>query len=642
MIMKKIFTFIAAMLVAFAASATVINITPTSPEASDNLRKALNTAQDGDEIVMAAGTYVESNGNYIAFTGKHVTVKAADGAVVLIQPQVPITISEGGCAHFVGVRFDVSRLNELATWYEHLMYADDATNNSIILDGCELYNFNINKSMLYCNSSNVLASVSINNCYFHDIMKSILFNENTTGAINISITNSTFANIATNTGSYYAGVIDSRATSGSFLVDHCTFYNVQVMNTDYAAIGNNKATVTGSRVDNSIFVLPTSQDGVRAVRGVSAANNCLTFNYIKDGGGIYSSVSQTACKKNIDPLFADTANGDFTLGATSPALGAGTDGSNLGDPFWWPREIYFYNDLGWTAPHVNFYVGSYWDDTYGSGNYTTSPQVGKPNVAMTQVGTSNVWKANYSGLYHYVSFTSESQTNMGNFWNIAGAIYRGDFDANAKQNMFIPSTTSNETKNGVNYYNEGIWVPYMGNSYSVTYEDLNYKTLCLPFGGTLTGANAYTVTGVDEGAGTVTLSEPTTTLTAGVAYIIKPTALTVSVAFAGEPVTVGTLDYLRGNLNAADWKVDNSWWAYILLDNEFCLISSAATANVPQFKAILKANNTSLAPTLRIIETATNIQNIEGNEAAVKFVKNGQLYIQKDGVTYTAAGIAVK
>ncbi|MBQ3914472.1 MAG: hypothetical protein II692_03715, partial [Paludibacteraceae bacterium] len=85
--MKKIFTFIAAMLVAFAASAAVINITPTSPEASDNLRKALNTAQDGDEIVMAAGTYLETNSDYIAFIGKHVTVKAADGAEVILQPQ---------------------------------------------------------------------------------------------------------------------------------------------------------------------------------------------------------------------------------------------------------------------------------------------------------------------------------------------------------------------------------------------------------------------------------------------------------------------------------------------------------------------------------------------------------------------------
>ena len=220
MIMKKIFTFIAAMLVAFAASATVINITPTSPETSDNLRKALNTAQDGDEIVMAAGTYVESNGNYIAFAGKHVTVKAADGAEVLIQPQVPITVSAGGCAHFIGVKFDVSRLTELSE-YEHLMYAADANaSNSIILDSCDVYGFTLNSSIIHRAAENQgLGSITVSNCYIHNIMKSFIFIEGA-AEMNISVTNSTFANIATTTGSYYAGVIDSRATSGSFLVDH--------------------------------------------------------------------------------------------------------------------------------------------------------------------------------------------------------------------------------------------------------------------------------------------------------------------------------------------------------------------------------------------------------------------------------------
>ena len=329
--MKKLFTFFAAMLVAVAVNAAVINITSETPDA---LRTALNTAETGDEIVMAAGTYVESNGNYIAFTEKNVTVRAAEEALVIIQPQVPITLTNG-FATFENIKFDASRLNELASWYEHLIYAADASEgNGLSFVNCEFYNFLINKSMIYCSSSNHLSAVNIQNCYFHDIMKSILFVENTSADISVHIANSTIANITTATG-YSAGVIDIRNANAEFNVDHCTFYDAMAMNTDYSAVS--KISITGSVVSNCIFMLSTAQDGVRAMRGVTA-NNCLTYNYLKDSGtGIHSSVTKNNCFQ-ADPLFADAANGNFTLAETSPAHEAGVAGTHLGDPRWWPAS----------------------------------------------------------------------------------------------------------------------------------------------------------------------------------------------------------------------------------------------------------------------------------------------------------------
>lgn len=340
--MRKLFLLIPAFLLSVAVNAAVININTGT---ADALRKALNSAMDGDIIEMAAGTYVESNENFISFTGKHLTVRAAGSAEVIIQPQVPITVSAGGCAHFQNVKIDASHLNDIQSWYEHIIYATDATaNNRIVLEGCEIYNFTLNKSLIYCSSSNTLDALTINNCYFHNINKSCVFIENTSNSIAISITNSTFANITTDAGSYSAGVIDTRATSGSFLVDHCTFYNVEAMNTDYAAIGKIKL-ASGATVSNCIFALSASGAATnRTIRDKVTATNCLVYNYTTDSNyGMQSDVTKTGCFI-ANPLFTDAANGDFSLAGNwvtmslSPARSAATDGSDLGDPRWYSAE----------------------------------------------------------------------------------------------------------------------------------------------------------------------------------------------------------------------------------------------------------------------------------------------------------------
>ncbi|MBQ7672755.1 MAG: hypothetical protein IJS49_06735, partial [Paludibacteraceae bacterium] len=39
---------------------------------------------------------------------------------------------------------------------------------------------------------------------------------------------------------------------------------------------------------------------------------------------------------------------------------------------------------------------------------------------------------------------------------------------------------------------------------------------------------------------------------------------------------------------------------------------------------------------------ATGIENVEGQEKAVKFIENGQIYIRKDGVVYDAMGRVIR
>ena len=338
--MRKLFSYFAAMLVAVAANAAVINIDTSTPNA---LQAALNSAATGDEIVMAAGTYQEE-GNYLAFTGKELTVRAAEGAEVVIKTVCPVRLKEGAKAEFINIKFDCSTIG---SYEQVIVAADDTDNKRVILTGCEFYGWEKNKAMIQATSSRRLAAVTINNCYFHNCMKSVVFMENTNPS-DLIIRNSTFANITTDASAFYAGVIDSRATSGLFVVDRCTFYNVLAMNTDYAAVG--KVSNSASTVTNSIFMLPASQDNVRAIRDVAEAVNCITYNYLKDSGkGIHSDVTKTNCIQQ-DPLFVNAAEGNFTLGEGSPALTL-ADGEPVGDPRWVPS----------VAPEVKYYLKNNWD-----------------------------------------------------------------------------------------------------------------------------------------------------------------------------------------------------------------------------------------------------------------------------------------
>lgn len=329
-----------------------------SGESSDvNLiRTTISSASSGAIIEIGEGTYATGNTNYIDFNGKEIKVVAAAGSIVTIKPQVPIQIKGGGKAEFVDIALDASRLQEYQTYYEHLIYAaDNNSSNRLVLEHCEIMNFTMNKSAIYCSKTNKFASVVFNNCYFHDIKKSCFFAEGQvyeaadpgagkeekpaiTSVGSFTMTNSTVANITTVTSDYYAGIFDARGPEAVVSVDHCTFYNCLPMNTDHGVITVNQSTQTSNSVSNCIFVMPTdtAQRGIRFNDGVKGQiSYCITNHYTASTNGIKNgSATKTNCSV-ADPLFADAANGDFTLGATSPARIASATSGPIGDPRWY-------------------------------------------------------------------------------------------------------------------------------------------------------------------------------------------------------------------------------------------------------------------------------------------------------------------
>lgn len=307
------------------------HISPLSPYDSDNLRLTMAEALSGDTIFLADGIYNESNMNYLAFT-KNLLLMAEAGASPVIRPQTPFTISNGANAQMIDIKIDASNLNAANT-YDHLIYSkDDNEANGLYMVRCELYNFTNNNSAIYCSSANTLSACFFLDCYIHDMTKTVMFFENES-LQQLTISGSTFANITTNNEGYYAAVIDARGANTSVYVDHCTFYNCQVMNSDYGAIKASNA--SDVIVTNSIFAMPESYDTGRSVYANSGTVGfCIMYNYTKDSGlGIHSGPDISNCS-SADPMFVDAANGDFTLGAGSPAYSASNEGSAIGDPRW--------------------------------------------------------------------------------------------------------------------------------------------------------------------------------------------------------------------------------------------------------------------------------------------------------------------
>lgn len=177
----------------------------------------------------------------------------------------------------------------------------------------------------------------------------------------------------------------------------------------------------------------------------------------------------------------------------------------------------------------------------------------------------------------------------------------------------------------------------------------NYQSLCTPFDATIEGATAYEFAGVS--ASGVSINQ-VTNLIAGHSYIIKPTAVgDININYVADgDVTLNAVQPngtgLYGHLGdpwTYDYEAQTTWRNnYVLLDDDKFHEIQGGTVTFNHTRAYLHVEGGEPAPALRIIETATNIENIEGNETAVKFIENGKLFIKKNGVVYDATGREVR
>ena len=339
--MKKFLSLCAAVLVACVASATVWQITPTSPREKDNIRYCLrDNAQAGDTIMLMTDDAAYGESDAIAIN-KSIVIMPAEGKHPVVNQTYYTKLSAGAIAKIIGLKFDGQGSCE----YAFRSYDNSAS--AVTFEGCEFTGFT--KYVITTSEGNHTDSCIVNNCYFHDNGRAAVYfppcnlEDATINTVDyVRVTNSTITNI---TGLNTA-IIDVRNHNQDYTenirleVDHCTFYN-WVGGTN-GAIMSYKSPL--SSVTNCIFAEPEETAYYAAYCYGGDVKNCLTHNV----AGHRDWDTHPTMADNIvgDPLFVNAANGDLTLGEGSPALTAATDGGAIGDPRWVPAAaepmtIYF-------------------------------------------------------------------------------------------------------------------------------------------------------------------------------------------------------------------------------------------------------------------------------------------------------------
>ena len=319
-----------------ATHVSTVNITADD---ANSLKAAVDAALPGDEIILAAGTYEESESISL---DKEITIKAAEGAHPVVKPVGNFALSNAADITIENIKFDGSDQSGVSNF----IYADDATNNSLAVEGCEFYNFG--NAVISATSSKLIGTCTVNNCQFYNNTHSCVGLKNSAAA-NLTVTNSTFNNIDASGLSDGIGIVESKTATGTMLVDHCTFYDCNVKNTD---VGITKVASPNATVSNCIFAMPTSTSDLRTVYipdkldAGTTVTNCVMHHFTKDSNiGVPSRTGSVITNCNAaDPLFINTATGfavkgNWSTGEISPAREAATDGTCLGDPRWYTDEV---------------------------------------------------------------------------------------------------------------------------------------------------------------------------------------------------------------------------------------------------------------------------------------------------------------
>ena len=259
--MKNLITCLTVTLLSSAVLADTIHV----PKQYPTIQVAINASMDGDEILVAPGTYNED----IDYNGRAVSIIGTGGSTVTTivgqGANYPVTINNVSAGECSLSGFTVTAIEG---WTSYLVYCNNAT---FSIDSCKLYSDQTSSNGIRFSSS--IASVA--NCDFEIYATAIYIYSSDT----VTTTNSVFH--STNNNGNPLILIGSNNTPSLF--SHCTFENIN----SYRIFTNTSN--SQSSIDQCVFRNNTTSSSCLFLEDYDTVSNCTFENNISGEGVIYST-----------------------------------------------------------------------------------------------------------------------------------------------------------------------------------------------------------------------------------------------------------------------------------------------------------------------------------------------------------------
>lgn len=309
---------------------------------------AYASAEAGDVIILttSGGEYIETS---VIKVTKDITIRAADGLeakpIIYSAADNTFYITTGGLT-VAGIIFDgIFHGNPICAYPFSIKAPETGTsdNFSLKIDNCVIKNFiKSNGKGIYSSSSTLTAmdSIIVTNTIFDNITKYAMYLKSTKGGLYpgsfkyLKWENCLITNIFGDNGMvcYIEPADGDSADVPEVTINHLTAVGMKSRGIYVNGIG-------GSIIKNSIVVDvgEGNQDSALAryafyaTKGSDpAAQNTTVENCLYWESLLGANADTIINLQKADPMFADTANGNYTLLADSPGKNAGTDGLDLG------------------------------------------------------------------------------------------------------------------------------------------------------------------------------------------------------------------------------------------------------------------------------------------------------------------------